>query len=133
MHTPQVGSTRHHIAVHALDGDADSYVPELGGLSSPHPTSPLTLNDNDNDDDDDSTNVTQTLLGTSLSSPGSDNPTASAEDVPLPCFCLDLARLSPELRFVVLTIGVSLFFLLNSWVEEYTFKRLPHFHYGWYV
>ena len=25
------------------------------------------------------------------------------------------------------------FFLLNSWVEEYTFKRLPNFRFGWYL
>ena len=25
------------------------------------------------------------------------------------------------------------FFLLNSWVEEYTFKQLPKFEYGWYL
>ena len=54
-------------------------------------------------------------------------------DGPLLCFCFDLSRLSPYARFVVLTVGVSFFFLLNSWVEEYTFKQLPKFQFGWYL
>ena len=54
-------------------------------------------------------------------------------DGPLLCFCFDLARLSPHARFILLTVGVSVFFLLNSWVEEYTFKQLPQFRFGWYV
>lgn len=51
----------------------------------------------------------------------------------LPCLCFDLIRLSPQLRFGVLCTGVFFFFLLNSWVEEYTFKQLPKFQYGWYL
>jgi len=54
-------------------------------------------------------------------------------DGPLLCFCFDLARLSPSARFILLTLGVSVFFLLNSWVEEYTFKQLPNFRYGWFL
>ena len=52
---------------------------------------------------------------------------------PLPFLCFDLSRLSPTTRFILLTIGVSVFFLLNSWVEEYTFKQLPSFRFGWYL
>ena len=54
-------------------------------------------------------------------------------DGPLLCLCFDLSRLSPYPRFVLLTVGVSVFFLLNSWVEEYTFKQLPHFQFGWFL
>ena len=54
-------------------------------------------------------------------------------DGPLLLFCFDLSRLSPTARFTLLTVGVSVFFLLNSWVEEYTFKQLPKFQFGWYL
>lgn len=40
---------------------------------------------------------------------------------------------SSTTRFVLLTVGVSVFFILNCFVEEYTFKVLPKFEYGWYL
>ena len=73
---------------------------------------------------------TQSLLGQKSQQTG--KPVGDVEG-PLLCFCFDLARLSPNARFVLLTVGVSVFFLLNSWVEEYTFKQLPKFQFGWYL
>lgn len=59
----------------------------------------------------------------------------SATELPetLPCLCFDLIRLSPSWRFAMLSTGVFFFFLLNSSVEEFTFKQLKDFHYGWYL
>lgn len=47
--------------------------------------------------------------------------------------CIDLSRWSPQLQFLFLSGGVFLFFILNSYAEEYLFKAIPSFHYGWYM
>ena len=73
----------------------------------------------------------ESLLGQKSEQTG--KPINDADGATLYCFCFDLARLSPNARFVLLTVGVSVFFLLNSWVEEYTFKQLPNFQFGWYL
>ena len=61
------------------------------------------------------------------------SPLPLSSEPPLLCFWFDLSRLSPNARFTVLGCGVFFFFLLNSWVEEYTFKALPQFRFGWYL
>lgn len=47
--------------------------------------------------------------------------------------CFDLSLISPLYRFWLLTAGLFFFFMANSYVEEYTFKRLPKFEFGWYL
>jgi adenosine 3'-phospho 5'-phosphosulfate transporter B3 len=47
--------------------------------------------------------------------------------------CFNLTSWSAVPRFIFLSLGVFLFFMLNSWVEEYTFKKLPRFEFGWYL
>ena len=55
------------------------------------------------------------------------------ENKSLMFLCFDLSLLSPLYRFWLLTAGLFFFFMANSYVEEYTFKRLPKFEFGWYL
>lgn len=54
---------------------------------------------------------------------------ASAPPAALRCMCFDLTRLSPLFQLVVLSSGVFFFFILNSFLEEYTFKMIDGFKY----
>lgn len=45
----------------------------------------------------------------------------------------DITGLSEKLQFAVLACGVFFFFLLNSYLEEYLFRVIPEFKYGWYL
>jgi len=47
--------------------------------------------------------------------------------------CFDLTNLSRPLLFSLLSTGVIGFFILNSFVEEFLFKALKDFKYGWYM
>jgi solute carrier family 35 (adenosine 3'-phospho 5'-phosphosulfate transporter), member B3 len=47
--------------------------------------------------------------------------------------CLDMSYWSGFMQFMVLSGGVFVFFLAVGYVEEYTFRRLPKFKYGWYL
>ena len=47
--------------------------------------------------------------------------------------CFNLSPLRPATRFLLLSTGIFLFFMLNSYLEEYIFRVLPRFEYGWYI
>lgn len=60
-------------------------------------------------------------------------PAAVSAASDLRCLCFNLTHTAPVPRFLLLVAGVFFFFMLNSYVEEYTFKQLPHFEFGWYL
>ncbi len=45
----------------------------------------------------------------------------------------DLLLCSPATQLVALSIGIFAFFLLNGYIEEYLFRALPNFKFGWYL
>lgn len=47
--------------------------------------------------------------------------------------CFDLTHFSQTNLFILLSCGVLGFFMLNSWLEEFLFKRLRDFKFGWYM
>jgi len=47
--------------------------------------------------------------------------------------CFDLTGYSQPVLFAMLSFGVMFFFLANGFLEEYLFKSLSDFHYGWYM
>jgi len=47
--------------------------------------------------------------------------------------CINCDTFSPPIQLTLLSFGVFLFFMLCSYVEEYLFKLLPDFEYGWYM
>ena len=64
--------------------------------------------------------------------------TAGQSPVSLPAtelrlLCLDLQYLSPSSRFLLLSTGIFVFFMLNSYLEEYIFHVLPSFTFGWFL
>lgn len=46
---------------------------------------------------------------------------------------MDISHLAPPLQVFVLSCGLFFFFQCNAYLEEYTFKSLPGFSYGWYL
>ena len=44
--------------------------------------------------------------------------------------CFDITRWSARLQLLSLSFGIFFFFLINGYVEEYMFKRLPSFKFG---
>jgi hypothetical protein len=70
-------------------------------------------------------------LGPAVSTPNvsASASTPSAPPATLRCLCFDLTRLSPLLQLSLLSGGVFVFFILNSFLEEYTFKIIEGFKY----
>ena len=60
-------------------------------------------------------------------------PSSSTSPTELRFLCFDLQFLSPVSRFLFLSSGIFCFFILNSYLEEFIFRQLPHFTYGWYL
>jgi len=47
--------------------------------------------------------------------------------------CVNIGGFPRPVQLGLLSLGVIFFFQANGWIEEYTFARLPEFHYGWYL
>jgi adenosine 3'-phospho 5'-phosphosulfate transporter B3 len=47
--------------------------------------------------------------------------------------CLDITRSSRAVKFCLLSAGVWFFFMSCSYIEEYLFRFLPDFEFGWYL
>ena len=58
---------------------------------------------------------------------------SSAGQAELRLLCLDLSGLAVGWRFVLLSVGLVGLFMLNSCVEEFIFRVLPRFTFGWFL
>jgi len=57
----------------------------------------------------------------------------SEERKRLSCLWFDMTHYHPAFQITILSIGVCIFFMLCSSIEEYSFKYLPKFEHGWYL
>lgn len=48
-------------------------------------------------------------------------------------FCIDISGFSGTVQFAILACGILGFFILSSYWEEYLFRFLPGFKFGWYL
>jgi len=61
------------------------------------------------------------------------SPPPPSEEQKLYLFGWDLTPFSRTMQFVILSLSVFFFFMASSWMEEYMFKSLPSFQFGWYL
>ena len=76
--------------------------------------------------------ATSPITPTSSSSPSASSASSSASDDGY-FLCVNLSLYSLLFRFISLSFGLFLFFLINSYVEEFIFKSQVNFHYGWFL
>lgn len=61
------------------------------------------------------------------------SPPPPSEEQKLSVFGWDLTLYSRTMQFSILSLLVFFFFMVCSWMEEYMFKSLPSFRFGWYL
>ena len=73
------------------------------------------------------------VVSPSGSSSGSALSADKDKEKALVILCFDITRWSARLQLLSLSFGIFFFFLINGYVEEYMFKRLPSFKFGAYL
>lgn len=106
--------------------------PLLPGNSHAHASQSHPTRSANSADKDHPSHSSNGILG-SASAVGSSLASNSNSGAPIKCLCFNLSIFSPTLRFLILSVGVFFFFLLNSTVEEFIFKSMSNFEFGWYL
>ncbi|HEY9753734.1 MAG TPA: hypothetical protein V6C97_01090, partial [Oculatellaceae cyanobacterium] len=83
------------------------------------------------EDDADETTRLQAIEESHRDIPVATPPTSKSNRVKI--LCVDISNFPPMAQLVVLSLGIFFFFMMCSYIEEYTFARIKGYTYGVYM